>query len=477
MILSVIALVSLVWAHPFGLDFEDEDRSYGHHGKPAEYKAMDGIVHPWAKNKVVMDPMEAMLAELFVDDDSFGMMDLLERKEPKKAEFMDDDMAMLTIMESTPEMCPLCAKEGHALGHDDHKKLLAKLREKLVLDTNKKRSDGLLKSTAEEDLMTLLSCDMCQAEGSTHNHKDHHICPMCQAEGSVKNHEMHECPLCQAEGSMMHHEKHIALLKLAKELEWEKPKEKHFGCKLCNTEGTDRNHSKHLELAAALKKKISMEKKAPLDILRQQQAYSAGLKRIIDIVDEHRDRMVASMAEAQLARDRKNSPSLESGLIFEYVFDEQDKMFTDFEDDDMFMAPFEPFEMMKMVRSDPPRDFRRRAGEPADEIDEDEDESLIEKIIRNIRDLLGMDSMSTSSKEEDSDQLGEFGGILAMLLLLFVGLLLVSFGMVELISAIFGEKDTHAGYKSLDADERMILDMEDGTMTINRESTKGSISL
>lgn len=455
MIFSVFALASLALAHPFGLDFEDDDHSYGHHGKPADYKAMDGVVHPWAKNKVVMDPMEAMLNEMFMDDEEdFGMLDLLERKAPKIADPMDDDMAMLTIMESTPDMCPLCAKEGHALGHDDHKKLLAKLRAKLVSEMNSKK-----KPSAEEDLMTLLSCDLCQAEGSTHNHKEHHMCPLCKAEGSVMNHK-----------------KHAALLELAKELEWEKPKEKHFGCKLCKHEGSDRNHSKHLELAAALKKKASMESKASVDILRQQQAYSAGLKRIIDIVDEHRDMMVASMAEAQFARDRKESPSMEPALIFEYVFDDEDKMFTDFEDEADFMAPFEPAEMMKMVRSDPPRNFRRRAGEPADEEEDDEEESLMDKIIRNIRDLLGMDKMSSSS-EEDGEDLGEFAGIFAMLLLLFVGLLLVSFGMVELISAVFGENGEHAGYQSLDAEERMILDMEDGSVMMGREPAKGSISL
>jgi hypothetical protein len=136
--------------------------------------------------------------------------------------------------------------------------------------------------------------------------------------------------------------------------------------------------------------------------------------------------------------------------------------------------------MMKMARADPPRDFRRRAGEPADDsADEDDDmeESLWEKIVRNIRDLFGMGEGSSAFADDGESR--NLGAILAMLLLLFVGLLLVSFGLVELLSVVLGERDGSAGYEPLgyDAEERMILNMEDGSVLMSMQRGKGSVQI
>lgn len=476
----LITFAAIAAAHPFALDFSDDDRSYGHHGKPAEYKAMDGIVHPWReagsgdrKNVVVSDPLAALHA-LWLEDmdrldyelaDTVGVMDPfnelhVDLKKPSRPADSDaeEDEAMLTIMESTPDMCPLCAKEGHALGHDAHKKILARLREKLVgKDKNKKD---------EEEKKMMMGCELCMAEGNTRNHKEH----LALKESS--------CPLCRAEGTKEHHAKHAALLSLAQELSFE-PKSKSkesSGCRLCRAEGSTRNHSKHAELLRMAERKSSM----------QGPEYRKGLRRMLEMLGEHKDLAIAAKAEAQWARDRRQRSAME--MNFDFSFDDD----LDMMDMDMNMDIFAsmPYDMMQMKRGEPLRDFHRRAGEPADEDNEDEDneeESLLDKIIRNIRDLLGLDdedSMYARMDDDNEDAEGskDLAGIIAMLLLLFVGLLLVSFGLVELLSLLMGEEGSNNGkaYQplSFDAEERMILEMEDGlAMSMRKEASKGAISI
>lgn len=493
----LIALAAVVAAHPFGLDFEEDvvDRAYGHHGKPAEYKSLEGIVHPWREaggrqNVVVSDPLAALHA-LWLEDmdrldyelaDTVGVMDpfgelhvrMEAKKEPRPAasDSDEEDMAMLTIMESTPDMCPLCAKEGHALGHDAHKKLLARLREKLVREEkDKKEKKNKAMAAKDDDMATMLGCELCMAEGNTHNHKEHLAVKECG------------CALCKAEGTQEHHATHQALLTLAKELSFApKPKRPESGCRLCCAEGTTRNHSKHAELARMA------EHKPRLDA-----GCSGELRRMLALLDEHRDVAIAAKAEAQWAKDRRQRTAVPE-ISFEFAFDDMHMdMDMDMMDDDLFSHM--PYDMMKMTRPEPPRDFHRRLGEPADDMDmddedEEEEESLWDRIIRNIRDILGMDEDAMYARLDSEDGAGEMkdlGGIIAMLLLLFVGLLLVSFGLVELLSVLLGEDGSAGKYQALsyDEEERMILDLEGGAaaaaaamaMDMRREPAKGAIAI
>jgi len=436
-IASIICLLlSFLAAHPFGLEFleEEGDRSYGHHGLPADYnKVMEGgIIHPWDEgrrrrlsggrrgNSVTMDPMTEL----------FDLTDFMDTKKKSKDE---DELAVLTIMESTPEMCPLCAKEGHTLGHEEHKRFLTKLREKML-------------------------------------GKAHSTCALCAKEGTVQNHEMHSCALCKAEGSTEHHGLHKKLMDLATELGFENGEHKHdFGCKLCNKEGTGKNHKKHIELMASLKNRIEREQMNSGDVLREEEGYRKILKKITDLLDEHRDMQIAAIAEARLTKDRhQRVPS----MMTEFIFGEDD---FSYDDDEEGLFDFDGFEMMKSVKADPPRNFHRRPGEPADRIafddfEDDEDgekkESLWEYILRNLKDMFGLES---TTMEDDDEASSDFGLIIAMILLLFTGLLLVSFGIVELFAAFLGDDSANGGkYQPLDydAEERMILDGEHGQIAI-----------
>jgi hypothetical protein len=235
----------------------------------------------------------------------------------------------LAIMESTPSMCPLCAQEGHSLGHEDHKRALLKLREKMNGDNKKK---------VEADVS----------------------CPLCRAEGNVKNHKDHE-----------------ALLSLASAFDWElpegyEPQSASSGCKLCRQEGTIKNHAQHKK---------------------------------------------AILAEEDLFED----------LEF-YQFD-----------DDCFLD---------LWKEDPIRDFT------LDEDEEDREEpSLWERIIKNIKDLLGVESL-----EGEAGDWKEIGGVIAMILLMFTGLVLVSFGLIELVAALLGDSGRDEYVRlDFDAEERMVL--------------------
>jgi len=449
--ISICALAAAAFANPFGLDFgeAENDSSFGHHGKPAKYKAMESIVHPWkesgdnAHQALWFDGLKDLLEEvgremevsselelarsLDMEMGEMGMMDPFgEMSKIKRPEMDQDEMAMRVIMQSTPEMCPLCAKEGHALGHEDHKRVLAKLRERVMGKGKCVQRMHLKEQEMESDLDIMMSCEMCMSEGSTRHHKEH-MMEKEQAAGP--------CPLCRAEGNNRNHVEHLDLMKLATAMDFVPTK--------------DNNE---------MNKKSTKTPK--------------GLKLMMDMLDMHRDMVIASKAEAQLTRDRRQRVPTEK-LAFEFIFSDSDDIFGEgMDSDDSIMT--DSFDMMKMKRSDPVRDFHRRLGEPADELEDEpaEDESVWEKIIRNIRDLLGMGgeapAMKYGSGADDNDDeengMKDLAGIVAMLLLLFVGLLLVSFGAVEFLAVIFGEGDSSAGYQvlSYDAEERMILQMEDG---------------
>lgn len=495
----VLLAAACALAHPFGLEFED-DETFGHHGKPAAY----------GKSKVVMDPLAALLSEFWMEDvmeNPMGMMDpfgehSMEKSKLAEKKEMDDDADMLIIMESTPEMCPLCMKEGHALGHEDHKLFLAKLRRKLLAEDKIRQSK--IAATKAEVEATMESCELCKAAGHIENHEehlkemsacpfckaagshDHHkehrvvmeemkdVCPMCKAEGNILKHAEHEkemkgcalcqaegnihnrsehsCALCKAEGNTKDHAMHKKLFAMAKELEFEQPKmeKKHMDCLLCKHEGTEMNHHKHIELAKILKIKASMEHDETAEMLRHQEKYRTGMARISNLLDDHRDMMIAAKAEAQFKKDREeaSSPMI---IMSEFDFD------WDWE---------EP--AMKMEMKMPARDFKRRAGEPADadeDEEEEEHESLLDAIMRNISDLFGSFS--------DSDM----AGAIAIFLIFFVGILLTSLGIVEIIAHFSGESSgmDYAPLSSLDVEERMILEMEDGMVA--RPKGHGSISI
>lgn len=345
--------------HPFGLEWYDDagpfdmlvvaaertalfeyDESFGHHGKPAKYGAAaeGGVIHPWRQES---------------DDE-------------------EEDLAMLTIMESTPEMCPLCAQEGHSIGHDEHKKVLAKLRQKMLQSTTNK------------------------------NNKKEKVCPLCKAAGSEKDHGKHaelmkeakSCPLCRAEGHIHNHGDHRKAAEASGCLECQAMGHTHdhasHKCPLCKAEGSSANHGHH-QLLMTLAESISL-----LDRLDNFDADDDGLDGMMDFA-----RTVTA-----------------------------DKM--------------------------PIRDFSLRAGQPKDEPinDDDEGDSLFGRIIKNIKDLLGL-GPSTS---EDGENVG---GTVAVIILLFVGTTLLSLGIVEMLSA-FLDGQQQQQYEGLpDDDDRMFLDMEE----------------
>ncbi len=497
----LLAIATCILAHPFGLEFDhDSDNSYGHHGKPANYKTYEGIIHPWSdksgKNKIIMDPKDELMNMWF--DNMLNEMINIDDKKKRNEE--DDEEAMLAIMQSTPEMCPLCSKEGHSLGHEEHKMFLAKLREKLFGEDKKKEVKEMIDDT-------MMSCTMCQAEGHKHNHKKHEelmesmkTCPMCKAEGHNMNHKVHmkqkmemeedSCPLCKAEGSTMNHDAHNIILNLAKEMELPglkelAEKENSFTCKLCKHEGTDKNHKKHLEMAEGLKIKSIADKLASMKLVNKQQDYRNGLKKMLDMFDEQRDIMIATIAESQMKKDRKHRIFVEPKIVefsldFDLGFDSDEDSFgldLGIHDFDWGMEsltmPFAEMSASKM----PTRDFHLY-DDDEDKDGEDTDDSLWDRILKNIRDLFGF---NTAGKDKQGKEGGfdELGGIIAMLLLLFVGLLLVSFGLVELITVIFGEEKLN--YERLDAEDRIILGMDHVDRMEHMESgimtDKGSIAI
>lgn len=425
-LVALALAAACVAGHPFGLEFEDDvfDETFGHHGAPAKYgRALDAHPLPGKPvSRIVMDPLEDLMKSLGVlaasDDD----------------EDLEEDMAMLAIMDSTPDMCPLCAKEGHALGHDAHKKVLAGLRARMVAE-----AAGPSRQAA---------CPLCKAEGHTRGHAAHEVL--------LKVGQAAACPLCRAEGHAHNHGSHEALLALAEAMAVELPsKPKDFGCRLCNAEGSAKHHRKHEKLAADLGK-------SALEL--HQRNYEEGLSTMMALASGQEAGSIAARAEKQYAQDRQRM-YMDEPRVVEFIFDWDMPTFMD----------MPAGEMLASRRAEPRRDLHRRAGEPADDLDDtddedaDEKESLWEYILRNLKDMLGMSGAASSA----GSGLMDFFTTFAMVLVAFTGCMLLGLGVLEIRDAVWGTAGDKgaAGYRSLAADERMMLDMEEGM------AERGSIAL
>jgi hypothetical protein len=434
--LQAVALLSL------GLlaEAKKEDRSFGHHGKPAEYahaleggivkpwakeakspwdeimEIKEGIVHAWRekkratakkeaiKNKVEMRPLA------WIDDNDmmeFSMMDIialgeteLKPEEKKHSSDEEDDLAMLSIMESTPDLCPLCHKEGHSLGHEEHKKFLAKLR---------KEGNAPLKVSKDEASAKIMkSCKLCQAEGHVLNHKDH-----------LKAEAMEACPLCKAEGHSEHHALHESFLAAATEFDWK------FGA--------DSKKADDLELISRAEKSFREDLLGGRADVKADSLWD-DLKKFFggddeDGKEDDLDILIVEMATI---------PEMEVFM------------------DEAGVWGRNPF-MAASRLSEPERNFHLDDDEDegeGEDGDKEDERSLWERLLDNLKEWFGGESSSSDSS------LYEVGRNIAIFLFMFVGLFLTTLGIYEVASALMGGDSSD--YERLRDEEQLMLEMESG---------------
>ena len=419
-----------------GLVDAKEDRSFGHHGKPAEYSAVvldggivkpwlkeakspweevmeikEGIVHAWEekrkkrhlgrkdiKNSIVMNPLA------WIDGDDlmeFSMMDVIALGEMDKIksdseEEQEEDLAMLSIMESTPDLCPLCHKEGHSLGHEEHKKFLAKLR---------KEGTAPLKITKDEESAKIMkSCKLCQAEGHVLNHKDHK--------------EIAECPLCKAEGHIQNHALHESFLAAATAFDWK------FGTE------SKKNVADDLDLVLASRAEESFKE----DLLKQdlkEESFLDDLKKFFgggkDPKADELDVLIVEMATI---------PEMEIFM------------------DEAGIWGSNPF-MAASRLAEPKRNFHLDLDE--DEKDKPEDDDEGEEDGRSFWERL-LDGLNEWFGGESAGGMHEVGRQIAIFLFVFVGLFLTTLGIYELASALMGGDSEYERLK----EEELMLEMESG---------------
>lgn len=428
-------MLAIVLISILGLLHAKEDRSFGHHGKPAEYSSTavldggivkpwlkeaknpweeimeikEGIVHAWEKkkkltakksikNKIEMNPL------VWIDEDKmmeFSMMDIIAlgemEKEEKSQEEEEDDLALLSIMESTPDLCPLCHKEGHSLGHEDHKKFLAKLR---------KEGNAPLKVTKDKETAKIMkTCKLCQAEGHALNHKDHK--------------KINECPLCLAEGSIHNHSLHESFLAAASEFDWS------FGAE------SKKKKAENELLMISVAEKSFKEDLLKRDI--KEASFLDDLKKFFggakDPKDDELDLLIVEMATI---------PELEVFMDAAEIWGSN------------------PF-MAASRLAEPERNFHLDLDDEDGEGKPDEDEEDGEEDGRSLFDRI-LDGLKEWFGEESGDGICDAGRQIAIFLFVFVGLFLTTLGIYELASALMGGEDEYEKLR----EEELMLEMESG---------------